>query len=237
MALPKLNDLPMYSVVIPSTGKGTRFRPYLVKEEKVLLIALESQDSKAMAEATLDLIEGCIEDQIDRKTLTSYDIEYLFLKIRSKSVGENTAVGLLCTECEVQNDVDVDLDSVEVEFNATDSIIQLTKHVSVEMQHIPYAASVSNEKLLNPESYAEFIFESVLCSVRAVMTEDERIDVADESKEDVIAFVETLTTEQFNKMRAFVESAPAISKKVEFTCSECGHENKFELRGLADFFG
>jgi hypothetical protein len=236
MALPKLNELPMYSVTIPSTGNKTRFRPYLVKEEKVLLIALESQDSKAMAEATIDLIVGCLEDDINKKTLTSYDIEYLFLKIRAKSVGENASVGLLCSECEVQNDVDINLDTIEVQHDLNESVIQLTETISVQMRHIPYVDSMSNDKLLDPSSYAEFVFESVMCSFEAVLTDDERVDIADETPEDAIEFVESLTTEQFNKMRAFVENAPTVSKLVEFTCSECSHENTFSLKGLSDFF-
>ena len=236
MALPKLNELPMYPVAIPSTGMQTRFRPYLVKEEKILMIALESQDSKSMADATIDLIVGCTEDVINKKTLTSYDIEYLFLKIRAKSVGENASVGLTCSECEVQNDVDINLDSVEVQYDATESVIQLTEDVSVHMRHIPYMDSISNEKLLNPNSYAEFMFESVMCSIEAVLTDEERVEVADESMDDIIEFVESLTTNQFNKLRAFVENAPTISKLVEFNCTECGHENKFSLKGLSDFF-
>lgn len=237
MALPKLNDLPMYPVVIPSTGKKTRFRPYLVKEEKVLMMALESQDSKAMADATMDLILGCVEDELDKNVLTSYDIEYLFLKIRAKAVGETASVGLLCSSCEVQNDIDVNLDTIEVHHDVTDSVIKLTENVSVQMRHIPYMDSISNEKLLDPKTYAEFVFESVLCSLEAVLTEEERLDIADESMEDITNFIESLTTDQFNKLRAFVENAPAISKNVEFTCTECNHENKFELKGLSDFFG
>src|SRR6056300_156724 len=111
MALPKLNDVPYYTVVIPSTGVSTRYRPYLVKEEKVLLIALESGDMKQISNATIDLIKNCLEDNINIDSLSVFDIEYLFVKIRTKSVGETVNLNFLCSSCDTENEAVLNLDS------------------------------------------------------------------------------------------------------------------------------
>ena len=114
MALPKLNDTPKYSVKIPSTQKTVRFRPFLVKEEKVLLLAMESDDTKDIVLAILDTISACVADNIDVKKLTTYDVEYLFTQIRAKSVGETTSVSIECESCKEKNQVTVDINSIQV---------------------------------------------------------------------------------------------------------------------------
>src|SRR6056300_818118 len=114
MALPKLNETPKYEVEIPSTGKTVRFRPYLVKEEKVLMMAFESGDQKAALRAIVDTIEACIVDKIDATNLATFDVEYLFTQIRSKSVGESSTLMIKCKECEKQNEYKFDVSQVNV---------------------------------------------------------------------------------------------------------------------------
>jgi len=112
MALPKLNDKPLYSITIPSTGQNVRFRPYLVKEEKILMMAMETKDPRAGVDAIIDTIVSCIDEPIDRKSLKIFDVEYLFIKIRGKSVGEVSKVSMKCKACEELNDVDINLDEI-----------------------------------------------------------------------------------------------------------------------------
>src|SRR5210317_1903295 len=113
MALPKLNDTPKYDIVIPSTKANVKFRPFLVKEQKVLLIAMESQDQTQILNAIVDTIRACAQSDINVAKLTAFDIEYLFTKIRSKSVGEKATVAIKCSECEHSNKVDVNLDKID----------------------------------------------------------------------------------------------------------------------------
>ena len=134
MALPKLNDMPKYSVTIPSSKQEVRIRPFVVKEEKILLIAMESQDPKQIANAILDTIVSCTEEQIDANSLTSYDVEYLFLQIRGKSVGEKSNVILKCMECGHDNEVTIDLGDIKIEGNIPDKKIKITDQISLEMK-------------------------------------------------------------------------------------------------------
>ena len=238
MALPQINDVPYYSITIPSTGEETRYRPYLVKEEKVLLIALESSDIKQIAAATTDLIKACVQTNIDLDKLTTFDIEYLFINIRSKAVGESITVNFMCSKCDAENEVTVNLDQIVVPTsNEKDRIINLTDSVSVEMQHLSYKESTNNAVISKPETYAEYMFETVLRSMCKIYTEEEQFIVQDESDESVIEFINSLTTEQFSKLRDFVDSAPQVSSDVNFTCTECNEYNEYTLRGLNDFFG
>ena len=106
MALPKLNDAPKYEIAVPSTGQKVRYRPYLVKEEKVLMLAMESQDQRSALNAIVDTIESCVQDDLNTKDLTTFDVEYLFTQIRSKSVGETAKIGVTCTHCDQQNEIE-----------------------------------------------------------------------------------------------------------------------------------
>jgi hypothetical protein len=127
MALPNINDVPYYSITIPSTGEETRYRPYLVKEEKILLIALESGDVKQIAAATTDLITSCVEADINLDTLTMFDVEYLFINIRSKAVGESISVNFMCSKCDAENEVTVKLDEIVVPISKEVELFNLPK--------------------------------------------------------------------------------------------------------------
>ncbi len=114
MALPKLNDKPKYELTIPSTGKKVKYRPYLVKEEKILMMALESGDKHSALNAVIDTIEACVSDKVDRTQLALFDIEYMFIMIRSKSVGEISEVGIKCASCNAVNEISIQLDNVKL---------------------------------------------------------------------------------------------------------------------------
>jgi len=239
MALPKLTDTPKYDIIIPSNGVSTQYRPYLVREEKVLLIALESEDQKQILNATINLITACLNDGIKVSKLTTYDIEYLFLQIRAKSVGESISLNVICQEdeCEELTEIQVALDDVKVSvFDNKNRNIQLTDSVSVEMRHLPYSEAISNSKILEPDSFAEQMFNTVISCIDAVCTEEERILASDSTREELEEFVEALTSKQFSLMRDFVESTPTITKLVEFKCNKCGADNNYRLSGLQDFF-
>lgn len=234
MALPKL-DIPWYEVKIPSTGKKTTYRPYLVSEEKVLLIALESGDEKTIARTSLDILKACVKD-VDHDKLTSFDVEYLFLKIRSKSVGEKAEIALTCGNCNHVVEIPIMLDNVEV--TGLESLkknkIKISDDYTVEMRHVPYYESIN---MIRPEgSVAELMYFRILKSLYALHTEDERILFAEEPEEDVIAFMNSMTTEQFDKLKNFVIEAPQLKKEIDFTCPECSTKNKITLEGIEDFF-
>ena len=136
MALPKLNDKPKYELIIPSSKQNVKFRPYLVKEEKVLMMALESQDKAASLNAVVDTISSCVQDEFDSSKLTLFDIEYMFIMIRSKSVGEVSQLGIKCKQCEKTNEVAVRLDDIEVKQDRiVEKDIELEENITLSMKY------------------------------------------------------------------------------------------------------
>lgn len=235
MALPKLNDTPKYQLTIPSTQKQVRFRPYLVKEEKVLLMAFESGDEKATLGAVLDTIESCVEDRIQRNKLTTFDVEYMFTQIRAKSVGEKSKVGISCEECNYSNDLEIDLEKVHVN-QPKDKInlIKLNEDISVEMRYPSYH-NLSDVNI-NLEGSSEGAYKLVSKCIEAIRTSDERIMVDDEPVQDLEDFLESMTSGQFMKLAEFLKTMPRTTYDLNFTCIECGHVNDKKLEGMQNFF-
>ena len=235
MALPKLNESPSYSVTIPSSGQETTFRPFLVKEQKTLMIAYETQERPDIVRAIVRTIHSCIEEPISSK-LTTFDVDYLFTKIRAKSVGEKAELLMSCEECGTQNEVEVELDTISIEGDIGDGVIPVTDTVSLSMKYPTYEDLLSNPNLMTSESRTEGLVELILLCMESVLTEDEKIDLMDESRESVLEFIDSMTNDQFDKIVEFVNGAPTITQDVAFKCTSCGHDNVRQLKGIDDFF-
>ena len=237
MALPKLNDTPKYDIIIPSTKMKTRFRPYLVREEKVLLLAIESEDTKQISNAVIDLIVACV-DNVSAKDLTTYDMDYLFCQIRSKSVGETSKLLIRCedTECNHNTEVIIDISKAGVDLSEKiENMIPLNSQITVEMKHLSYYEAM--EILDNEtESETQTIENTVLRSLKAIHTEEERIDLKDESKENIKNFIDQMTSSQYLKLKKFVANTPRVKLKAEWNCEGCGKPQTMTLEGLQDFF-
>jgi len=230
MALPLLNESPRYEVVIPSTGKKIKFRPYLVKEEKVLMLAAETKDSKQMMNAIIDTVSACVTDKIDVNSLTTFDLEYLFIKLRAKSVGEKSTIQINCESCKEVNEYQIDLDEITCKMNKTDNIIKIDDNISVEMKYPSYS------QIDITENETEMGFEVLASCLATVYTQDQRIDVSEEPKESVRRFLESMTRSQFEKVRDYFVDMPQVKAEVEFTCRKCDELNKFDIRGIQSFF-
>ena len=142
--LPKLNATPSHEMTIPSTQKVVNFRPYLVKEEKVLLLAFESKDQKKALSAMIGTIDACVSDTIDTSKLTMFDVEYMFTQIRSKSVGESTKVMIKCSECGHENEIGIDLSSANVDVPEVDNIIKISDEITVELRYPSLEVFIDN---------------------------------------------------------------------------------------------
>ena len=238
MALPKLkNDRPVYEMVIPSTKETVKYRPFLVKEQKSMLVAFESQDMKQILNAMLVSIESCIPG-INVNKLATFDVDYMFTQIRSKSVGETSTVLYACTECNEQNEVKIDLRKVNIEDKKiTKSLIEINDDISVQMKYPTYddmmAANIFSEE---NTSATGMLMESVKTCMYSVQTKDENIILAHEPKDEVENFINSLTNQQLEKITDFVESLPTLAHNIDFECIKCKHLNKVELKGLQDFF-
>jgi len=234
MALPILNDKPKYDMVIPSTNAAVRFRPYLVREEKILMLALESKDAKHMFKAIHDTLRACVYGDIDFNSLTVFDVEYMFITIRGKSVGESSEVMLKCSICEHQTKVKIDLDDIFPNVADTNMLIQITDDISLEMQW-PRFADVSAVNMENA-SQMSLSLEMIGNCIKYVNTSDDKVLVADETKESIQTFIDSLDTQQFQKLSAFAEGIPTISKDVNYECEECHEKHDIVLTGISDFF-
>ncbi len=234
MGLPKLNNVPKYNMKVPSTNKEISFRPFLVKEEKILLIALESQDPVQIATAITDTVTSCIFEDINKKDLKSYDIEYLFLKIRAKSVGEKTELLFKCKSCETENKINLDLDTIKLNVTQMEDKVKISDTIYVEMKH-PSFESISKNKKLVTDSQTTQVFGLIQESIAAVLTEDERIDIKDTSDEEFQEFIESMTQEQFSKIREYIEKIPRLTHEVNYTCTNCSTDNTVTLEGLQSF--
>jgi hypothetical protein len=238
MALPRVNETLNFSMKIPSTGERVKYRPYLVKEEKVLLQAFESGDLQTCLEAMVDTLESCIDERkkVNVASLATFDIEYMFTQVRSKSVGETSSILVKCTECEEQNPYEVDLESLEVEIGDKDVMIQVTEEIAVEMKYPTYESLLSGDvdKLRGEDT--DTALQMIAGSIKTVYTEDEAIDCADQPIEEMVEFVSSMTATQLQSLSKFLEDMPTVRHEAKFVCEKCGAENNLELKGLADFF-
>jgi len=231
--LPKLNEIPKYKCTIPSSGKTVRFRPYLVSEEKVLMMFQESGDIKNALDSIVDLVKNCIDGVENEREFTTFDIDYLFLQIRSKSVGETSEFTLECDECEHQNPYTLHLDDVEApkpDAKILKKKVKLTDEYTIELKYPSYSElSFDEEGTPDPISW-------VASCISALCSKTERTSMQDETIEEVISFVSNLTSKQFSDVLSAVEIIPSVKYDAVFNCGKCQTENTKTIEGLNSFF-
>ena len=235
MALPQVNSS-RYSTKLPSTGVEIEYRPYLVKEEKIMMVALESKDNKQIVGAMKDVAQACILTDVDVDKLTAFDLEWMFLQLRSKSVGETADVKMKCQQkdCDAMTPVSVDLSKVEMDDYEPNRVIQLNNDIGVQMVYpsVNLVEKYDEEKLNNVDG----VFDMIIDCLETIYDKDDVYHVKDERRQDVKDFVEALTSNQFSKLAEFLQKIPSVKKRVEWCCSTCEANNEMELRGLQSFF-
>ena len=238
MALPRVNETLNFTMTVPSTGQKVKYRPYLVKEEKILLQAFESGDITTCLEAMVDTLESCIDEssKVNVASLATFDVEYMFIKVRSKSVGEKSAIQIKCKACEEPNTYSLDLDELTIKIEASETNIRVNDDISVEMKYPTYQTLISGNIEEMKEVDADTAMNLLAASISAVLTAEERIDCATQTIEEVVDFLSSMTTGQLQKVSAFLENMPALKHKAEFDCEKCSVHNELELKGLSDFF-
>ena len=198
MALPVLsNDKPMYEVQIPSTQETFKFRPFLVKEQKSLLVAYESQDMKQILNAMLNCIETCVPG-INVKDLATFDVDYIFTQVRAKSVGESATILSACVECNEENEVKINLEDIKMESSEIKTkVIPITDKINVEMKYPTYNDMLGNPNFMKQgTNQTEILFESIVSCMHSVQTEDDNIVISLEPREEIEKFVNSLNNEQ-----------------------------------------
>jgi hypothetical protein len=229
MPLPVL-ETTTYNLVVPSTKKKLKYRPFLVKEEKILMIAQESKDPSQIESSIKEIIEACTFGKMDVDSLMTYDLEYILLKLREKSVGESSEFSLSCKKCGAKNKVTVNLNDVVVDFPETvpDSNRELSKGVGITL------SPVSIKRLGNIH---ENDINSIISTVIESIYDEENVYHVDSvSKKELDTFIDSFTHKNLEDIQNFIKNQPTLKHTVTFKCSECGHENTYTLEGIQSFF-
>jgi hypothetical protein len=234
MALPKINT-PKYELTIPSTGKSIEYRPYLVREEKLLMLALESESEMQMVSAIKDIVSACTFDVVDVNRLAMFDIEYMFAKLRAKSVGETAKVTLDCDSCEAKNEVVINIEEDISTTEKKDSKIALTDNMGLVMKYPSMSSFLDVQN--SDDTEVDKLFDLIAMSIGSIYDGDEVHDGDSHSTKDKVEFIESLSGDQFKKVQQWLADLPQAYVSVKYTCSECKHEHDIELKGLKNFFG
>ena len=238
MPLPKIAT-PTYELELPSTGKTIQYRPFLVKEEKLLVIALESDSTKQITTAIKSVIKNCVLTKgVKIEDLPTFDIEYLFLNIRGKSVGEDIEVNIVCPDDdETSVTVNVNLDDIQVikSDDHTDKI-KLDDSIMMEMKYPSLDQFIKSNFDFNDKNAMDQSFELIAASIDKIYNEDEVWATADCTKKEVKEFLESMNSTQFKKIESFFETMPKLSHTVKVTNPKTKVESEVVMEGLASFF-
>ncbi len=232
MALPKINNV-LYDLELPSSGEMVEYRPFLVKEEKILLMALEGKDEKEMVKAIKQIITQCVAtEKFNINKLAIVDLEYLFLNIRGKAVGDVSTVSFE-HECGEIIKLDIDLSKVEIVNNKNISdLVNLTEDIMIRLK----PPSLDNVIGVANKNQIDVVMEIVReCLVEIIQGKDV-FSAQDHTKEELDEFLNSLNSGQFQKIQTYYESLPKMKQDIEYTCPKCGETKKETLEGLASFF-
>jgi hypothetical protein len=234
MPLPRI-EAPTYTLKLPSNGKEVKFRPFLVREEKALMFAQQSEDEQVMNDTLRDVIESCTFDKIKANELALYDLEYIFLQIRIKSVGSDSKLLAKCKTCSVSNDIVIDLEKIDViNKKGNDGKIQLFKDVGVKMK-APTYDSLQKLRKLNLDD-PEQIIKLITLQIDYVYDSNSIYKSSEQSEEELIEFVSNMTQVQLQQIKQYFESIPRLAHDHVYKCKNCSTENKIHIEGLSNFF-
>jgi|TARA_A100000164_G_scaffold171785_1_gene152575 hypothetical protein len=239
MPLPKIAT-PTYELVLPSTDQTIQFRPFLVKEEKLLVLALESEDNKQITTAIKSVLKNCVLTKgIKVEQLPTFDIEFLFLNIRGKSVGEELEVNIVCPDDETtQVTVDINLDDIQVQKNEEhNKQIKLDENLMMEMKYPSLDQFIKNNFDFNEKNQMDQSFQLIASCIDKIYSEEEVWATADCTKKEVNDFLEQMNSGQFKLIETFFETMPKLSHTIKITNPKTKVENDVVLEGLASFFG
>jgi len=240
MALPKIN-VPTFEMTIPSTEQKVKYRPFLVKEEKILLMAMEGKDKNEMALALKQTINNCCLDDIDVDALAPFDLEYFFILLRAKSIGETIDLTYKCknkkgkTACDNVINFTVNIDDVKVTKDPKHtSKIDLTNTIGITMKY-PDLETIIDQNF--DTDSVDDILEVIIECMESIYDENAVYKMKDTDKSETAEFLEGLTQDQFGKIKAFFDTMPKVKYKDTLICNKCKKDNEVEIEGMQNFFG
>ena len=239
MPLPKINT-PTYELTLPSTGKKIKYRPFLVREEKILIMAMESEDMKDITNSIVQILSDCIlTENVKVESLATFDIEYLFLNVRARSVGETVDVNITCPDDgETQVEMTIDIDSIKIQkTRGHKNIIKLDDNLSMKLRYPSLDQFVENN--FETGQVVSEIGQSlsmITSCIDMIYNEEETWEAADFSKKELDEFVEQMNTKQFKQIEKFFTTMPKLSHTIAVKNPNTGVESEVVLEGLASFF-
>ena len=237
MPLPKINT-PTYELTLPSNGKKIKYRPFLVREEKILIMALETEDQKQITAAIIQILTACIMTRgIKLNELATFDIEYLFLNVRSKSVGETISLNLICPDDEKTSvEVSIDLDSIKVKKDKSHTnIVKLDNNLSLKLKYPSMKQFIESNFEAGVETVSNTM-DVVISSIDMIYNEEESWNASESTKKELEDFIDQLNTKQFKLIENFFDTMPKLSHKIKVKNPKTNVESTVLLEGLAAFF-
>jgi hypothetical protein len=239
MPLPKINT-PTYELVLPSTGKKIKYRPFLVREEKILIMAMESEDMNEITNAIVQILSDCIiSNDVKVESLATFDIEYLFLNVRAKSVGESVEVNVTCPDDEeTQVEMSIDIDTIKVQkTKGHKNIIKLDNDLSMKLRYPSLEQFVENNfETADGTSEVGQSLSMITSCIEMIYNAEESWEASDYSKKELDEFIEQLNTKQFKEIEKFFTTMPKLSHTIVVKNPNTGVESEVVLEGLASFF-
>ena len=237
MALP-MNETPVYTLEIPSTKTKVKYRPFLIKEEKALLIAQQSEDSIVMVDTLKQVVKSCLKDNVDVDEFATFDLEYVFTQIRAKSVGEIIDLKIRCDDCTDEKaiaTVFVDLTKLKVDIspdhnnkiNLFDDVGIVLKYPTIDVIKLFEALDTNN---------LDQVFDVIVNCIDYIFTDKEVFYAKEQSKEELVEFLNNLTSDQFERVQKFFETMPRLKQEIEYVCPVCSKKHQRVLEGLQSFF-
>jgi len=239
MALPKL-DVPIYELKLPSNNKKVSYRPFLVKEEKILLMAMEGEDQGEITIAIKQIINNCIIDNLDIDAMPLFDLEYILVNLRARSMGDIIKTNYVNRGCKEDNckpiEIEIDVNDIKIEKDPTHSNkIELTDEVGMIMNYpnIETTSLISSLKKVKSDD----AFDLIIGCIDKIYDKENVYSKADYTPEEIKDFIEGLTQDQFRKIEHFFNTIPKMYQNVNFNCERCGYKEEMRLEGLESFFG
>jgi len=246
MGLPTI-AVPEYTLTIPSTGKEVKYRPFLVKEEKILLLAMESDDTTQILQATQSIVEACIYDDINVREIPTFDMEYIFLQLRGKAKGEIIELKYKCPKCEGEIPIAINIDEIKVITHKDHTKdITLNDELGVMMKYPTMELQVKVGEIKETKDTLNAIFTTVADCIDYIYDKETTYPSKDHTSKEMNDFIESLPDIQFQKLSKFFETSPTLKHEVQLHCrnkkgkgkekKECGYKEPLKLEGLASFF-
>ena len=233
MPLPTV-ETPTYSFTLPDSKQKIKYRPFRVKEEKVLLLASESGDVNTIYQAVHDIVLSCTDGKLDIFKSTSIDSEYALIKLRASSVGETMKPELQCIHCESSCSVNIKTDDLVIDDSMKkDNRIKVNESIIIDLKFPSFADELRNSTM---QDQVDMVFDSVCSSIDKIYSDEEVFDASDYKKEDIEEFVNNLESDIFTQILEFIKSKPRVKIPVKFVCPNCKKENEFKIEGVDGFF-